>query len=683
MSYPQFSDYLAPNQYDPSKYSKYSIPQTQNKTQFILPKNDYHVIQYPQNLQYKPPNFQNQEIEIEDKGKGEVEVDNQDPESNLKESRSDTTQIILMSSESEEYKSDFELQDQESEEFNAEERPEETGNSFEKADQDEPPRFETFSSPLNVESGQSDKMDEESQKVAFLFDEMFGELTSLVTDIYRRKGLEPVQHEINIIRAILKERKEISQSKVPNHTALTISKILSSELAKASPENNYSPSQRYESQGTRFNLEINKNSQTVSPNCKPDLLSHDKNPSDKPERSQEQELNSQRFYSYIPQELIQGMKKEEVEESSEGHEERKFNEEKNQKQIQVQNYDFLTNKPQSDSIYITDSVKNYQKRFEQLTDEASAQSQGSHETVLNIESPKILPGSGSGFGLKNFGNTYLLNALLQCLCHLEEFSNQIIKIRRHDESPLIKSLAELFCKMKNRHLYRDSTQLDIKHQQLVEMLYNTRPDMFQANAQGDSSILFRVILEELTDGKEFNQLPQLQMFASGPLTKEFTCKNCGTIKISQEQMHILEVKDLNFLQNNQENFFQPPKEKRYCRCNRTQNDFTCHYLATEFPRVLAIKINDTIDSNIQVKILPRIYLPQSTGYKKPHKRIEYEFSSSVLIDNKGKDDFHSVALVRQQNTCYIYDDDQIKREINPKNASGRPQLLFYVQSTKN
>jgi len=678
MSYPSFDNYPSQNQDDPYKYS---MSQTQNETQFNLTESDYDMIQALSNIQSQPPNSQKQEMEIEVEGE-----EDQNSEQNLQETSSETTQLILISSESEEYKSDFESQGQDSEDSNPEERLAETENLLEKTDQDPLSRTETVScSSQNVEPGQSDKVDEEGQKAAaFLFDKMFEELTKLVTDIHQKKGLESLEHEIKVIHTFFKERREIFEGKAPDLTAKIISKT---ESTQGSEENNTSPSKINESQSASFNLEAEKNFQIESPNSKSDLLSQDNNsPSHWSEKSPEQEPSPQRNSLVFPRKTPEGQKKkQEAKERIKEQEERKINEKKFQDQISQKRVREVTNKPQKEANNVaplTQSVHNSQKEFESKTNKTLTQSQRSHGTVLYQDNLRPMSSSGTGFGLKNFGNTCYMNALFQCLCHIEEFSNQIMKIKSHDEFPLIKNLAELFNKMKNRHLYRDSTQLDLKHQQLVEMLYNTRPDMFQANAQGDSSILFRVILEELNDGREFNQLPQLQMFASGPLTKEFTCKNCGIIKISQEQMHILEVKDINFLQKNQENFFQPSKEKRHCRCNRAQNDFTCHYLATDLPRVLAIRINDTIDSNIQVRILLRIHLLQSSSSGSPQKKIEYKFVSTVANSGKGRNGFHSVAITRQQDSCYVYDDDQIKREVSPKTLSGHPQLLFYVKSNK-
>jgi len=101
------------------------------------------------------------------------------------------------------------------------------------------------------------------------------------------------------------------------------------------------------------------------------------------------------------------------------------------------------------------------------------------------------------------------------------------------------------------------------------------------------------------------------MFAGGPLVKEFECTRCKLFKKAEESLHILEVKDINFIQKKQENFFQSSQEKRVCRCNSTQNNFDCFYFTTSLPQVLAIRITDTIDSKIHVKILPRIFLPLS------------------------------------------------------------------------
>lgn len=101
------------------------------------------------------------------------------------------------------------------------------------------------------------------------------------------------------------------------------------------------------------------------------------------------------------------------------------------------------------------------------------------------------------------------------------------------------------------------------------------------------------------------------MFSGDPLIKGFECTECHFFKQTEEPIHILEVKDINFLQRKQEDFFQSSKEKRFCRCKNSQNDFECCYLTTSLPQVLAIRINDTIDSKTHVKVLPKILLPQS------------------------------------------------------------------------
>ena len=120
-------------------------------------------------------------------------------------------------------------------------------------------------------------------------------------------------------------------------------------------------------------------------------------------------------------------------------------------------------------------------------------------------------------------------------------------------------------------------------------------------------------MEELSGGKDFHDLPHLQMFAGDPLTKELTCQRCKDIRINQELMHILDVRDINFVQDSKDTFFQPFKEKRYCPRDKTQTEFAYDYLATCLPKVLVIRICDTVYSKTQVKILQKISLEQSSS----------------------------------------------------------------------
>jgi len=129
--------------------------------------------------------------------------------------------------------------------------------------------------------------------------------------------------------------------------------------------------------------------------------------------------------------------------------------------------------------------------------------------------------------------------------------------------------------------------------------------------QGDSSILFRAIIEELSFQQEdFRHLPQLEMFAGGELTKTKTCGSCKVVKRTSQLIKILEVRDVNFIQTNQTNYFQSPEETQYCPESRRTERYFCEYMTSALPEILVIRVQDTVNCDKRVDILPELFLKQ-------------------------------------------------------------------------
>lgn len=131
---------------------------------------------------------------------------------------------------------------------------------------------------------------------------------------------------------------------------------------------------------------------------------------------------------------------------------------------------------------------------------------------------------------------------------------------------------------------------------------------FQVGVQGDSSVLFRALLEELA-----NEGTYLRTFQGGNLVKNKQCIKCKEKKQIVESLLILEVRDLCFNPKEQERFFQSKKEIGTCKKCHKKGDFLCTYQVTEFPEILVLKIHDTINYNKIVKILPKISFKAVSG----------------------------------------------------------------------
>lgn len=132
------------------------------------------------------------------------------------------------------------------------------------------------------------------------------------------------------------------------------------------------------------------------------------------------------------------------------------------------------------------------------------------------------------------------------------------------------------------------------------------------NKPGDSTTLFRAIIDELSFGwEDWRELPQLEMFAGDELTKIKTCSSpCKEVKRTSQLIKILEVRDVNFQDTNQINYFQSPEETKYCsKCQKSGNH-SCDYMTSGLPDILVIRIQDTINCDKRVEILPELFLKQ-------------------------------------------------------------------------
>ena len=129
-------------------------------------------------------------------------------------------------------------------------------------------------------------------------------------------------------------------------------------------------------------------------------------------------------------------------------------------------------------------------------------------------------------------------------------------------------------------------------------------------------MLFRALLEILSNDSPLDIFGHTTMFAGGSLKKILKCTNSDCQQKPKEisgTTEILEVRDINFFKENEKTFFQSYQEKRTCACNKLQNTFNCKYSATSLPEILVIRIQDTINSKTSVKILEELVLQQSKG----------------------------------------------------------------------
>jgi len=303
-------------------------------------------------------------------------------------------------------------------------------------------------------------------------------------------------------------------------------------------------------------------------------------------------------------------------------------------------------------------------------------------SVRSVVNSFSFSSSSQGFGLKNYGTNCFMNALFQCLYQVDHFREEIIEKRDIQNIPFIRNMGRLFHQMKNRDENREFRYLYEYHEKLIREICNTRKE-FKIDKPGDSSILLRAIFEVLSKDSSLEKFSHTRMFAGGSLKKMLKCgkRDCNQEeKIIYAKMEILEVRDINFFQENQEIFFQSLREKRTCPCNKTQNDFACSYAATSLPEILVIRIQDTINSGIHVKIIQELILQQSEGDGKQEERVRYELISGVLNNIKGENGQHSIALSYEKDSYYIYNDDNPKRELsfNDVNRLNKhPKLLFY------
>jgi len=284
-------------------------------------------------------------------------------------------------------------------------------------------------------------------------------------------------------------------------------------------------------------------------------------------------------------------------------------------------------------------------------------------------------------GLENLGNSCFANALFQCLFHVTAFRDSIIEASSSEEktsNSLLQYLADFFKEMGNK-----SNDIRRTYRKFLNAFSENRSE-FNFRVRGDSSMLLRALFEELSKQKDTQILPYLQIFTGGDLTKTFTCpqETCKKKKILKETIKILEVRDVDFIEENIENFFQPQESLRRCSCSEEKQTFSCEYIANELPEILIMRIHDTFNSNKTVKILPNITLQQysSTSFVEVPQEFQYEFVASVMNQEKGEQGVHSVELSLHQGTYYIFNDSQVY-STSLDSVDYHPKVIFYKKVT--
>jgi len=289
---------------------------------------------------------------------------------------------------------------------------------------------------------------------------------------------------------------------------------------------------------------------------------------------------------------------------------------------------------------------------------------------------KMIPNKG----LRNLGNTCYLNALFQCLYHTERFRESMIAFQGQQGLPILSHLANLFIAMKTN----DDYEIYNAQRNLMDKIQEVRLDV-KTKEQGDSAFLFRALLEELSfNHEDFQYLPQLEMFAGSDLIKTKTCIRCNNQQKIHESIKILEVRDINFSEINQKNYFQSETETRSCTSCKSLKKFNCSYETSKLPEILVIRVQDTVNSMKRVEVLPEIFLREINHYQENgrsgQKIMQYEFFAGVLNQQKGEKGVHSVELSKHGGSYYEFNDFNVW-EVELRNIRYHPKLLFYKRSS--
>ena len=178
-------------------------------------------------------------------------------------------------------------------------------------------------------------------------------------------------------------------------------------------------------------------------------------------------------------------------------------------------------------------------------------------------------------------------------------------------------------------------------------------------------------MEELVEGKEFNEVEYTKIFAGGTMKTMLKCPGCQKEKILRDSVWVLKVKDIHFMKENERFYFQTEKEIRNCLTCKQKMTFNLSYMTTKLPRVLAIRVQDTAKSTKRVEILPEIMLNETKG------EVKYEFIACVVNYQKGEHGFHSVEISRGAGDGYHMMNDTIHSEISLEEVKYHPKTLFY------
>ncbi len=180
-------------------------------------------------------------------------------------------------------------------------------------------------------------------------------------------------------------------------------------------------------------------------------------------------------------------------------------------------------------------------------------------------------------------------------------------------------------------------------------------------------------MDELVEGKEFNEVRETKMFAGETMKTILKCPGCEKEKMLRDSIWVLKVKDIHFMKENEKLYFQTEKEIRSCPTCQQRMTFKLSYMATKLPRVLAIRVQDTAKSTKRVEILPEIVLNETKG------EVKYEFIACVVNYQKGEHGFHSVEISQGKDGSHMMNDTN-HLKISLEEVRHHPKILFYQRA---